>query len=314
MSTAVSAEQPQQPIGAASLNDIKRAYGGTIRVVSGSDFTETVDFSGQCYVFPPRGTCVINDIEDYPWAQTADGKRRRVWGQKEIIEAAASVAYRLCSDEQYGRKGFMVLLGDGQDEERKLVARRRWVAFYEDYCRQQESLWVAKVTAFRAANPSGIPPRQPRAVKMCQDWLSKLDHGLVDLGDGRGASPAIQAPAICGYCSAEFPDEESAKRHVEARHPAAAADTEAVITPRTIEATKRTADGKKDDGETAAAFVLKKAKALCVPVSADEMEALVLEDEAVISELTHRIAKAAAGAPAEASEKRQAAAARGRRR
>jgi len=309
MSTAVGAETTKRAIGAPTIEEINRAYGGVVHVVSGSDFTETVEMAGHYFTFPPRGTCVINDIEDFPWSQSSDGKRRRIWERREVIETAKSLAHRMCSDEHYGRKGFMVMLGDGRDEERKLEARRRWVSFYEDYCRQVESGWVTKITGFRVANPSGVPPRQPRSVQHCQAWLTKLEQGLVDLGDGRGAPAAFQAAAICGYCSAEFEDEVSAKEHVRLRHPAASDDADAVITPQTVEAKKRRPAAEKDE-DTAAAYIVRKAKALGVPLTSEELEGLVVEDKDVISAITARLARAVAGDKAEASEKRRAASAR----
>jgi len=77
MSTAVGAETTKRAIGAPTIEEINRAYGGVVHVVSGSDFTETVEMAGHYFTFPPRGTCVINDIEDFPWSQSSDGKRRQ---------------------------------------------------------------------------------------------------------------------------------------------------------------------------------------------------------------------------------------------
>lgn len=309
MSTGINVPETQ-PIGPVTEAQLDDAQGGGVWVYSGSDWTEVVDMAGHFYTFPPRGACIVRDIVDYPWAKDAAGRRIRVWEQKEITWPARKLAIAMCSEERWGKKGFTVLLGDAGDEERKRQARRKWIVFYEDYCRQQEAQWITRVTIFRSGNPGSMPPRQPRTVEHCQEWLEKLEKGHVDLGEASGGQ--LDAGVVCSYCSKPFMDREGFEEHLRARHPAAVGDPEAAVIPGRAEKEFRNKLSGKNgdplaeetDGPTA--YLVRKAKVLGVPIAPAELEGIILGDQIILDAVAHRIAEAAAGveAPAKGAEER----------
>lgn len=200
-----------------------------IRVYNPSDFRETPQIGGRYYTAEPTSEIEIKDHLEWQRIRTEDGrtvtalfdlKNPQFYNNRSYIlndsrfppkvaMGALQVADEMCSEQHYGPKGFIVLVGDGYDEERKKQAREKWLGWYSEYARGVEQSWIAKVSMYRAGNPGAVPPRQPKSIRAVLGWLDRYDRGLID-----------RQKWICGVCSTEFEIEAELSEHVSRRHPA----------------------------------------------------------------------------------------------
>lgn len=252
-----------------------------ILVGNAGDYEAIPQVAGRFFPVGPGADAVIGDIQDYPWAKDAAGKRVRNWGKKETTVSALDVAKAIVADENFGPKGLFIKVGDAAiDEQSRQAARARFVAWQTDYCLAIESAWIAKVAAHHGANPGAAPLRQPRLVQKALGWLT-LNQGETD--------NAARKEFICRTCSSEFDVEVHLNDHIVARHPALAREITAAVASAPAPSTPY---GDEYDPSV----LLAKARELKVKLLKEELEGLIDGTPEVVKAVTAKLAEAAGAA------------------
>lgn len=285
-----------------------------IAVFNPTDVDDNVMVAGHPYHFPPGGTVLVSDQHKHPWTKDTTGRWRADTSKREVSISAKDIALHIVSDINRGPKGYVILFGDGQDEDRKQAATEKYITWRMDHALSVERAWVAQCAAYGAGNPGAIPPRPSKSVRAELVWLDKNRKGYV----GRKRF-------ICILDSLDWDDQGEATAHAQLSHPGLDAakvviDTAAALQPRPAEAIQAETSGSEsapaprargggpvvdsfgrtDDETLDTAVLLDEAEGLGVNLTRAELAGLLKQDQAVIGAVTSKLA----GVKAKRAEKR----------
>jgi len=294
MSTAIATPEQLAAIGRPK-----------IAVYNPGDEDHHVNVLGRAYDAPANGTFVVEIIRQHPRGKNDSGKVVTFLDRLEDAPGGGADKQVEHILSRYADKGFVALLGDGRDEDRKVEARELYIAWRIDYATTLEATWIQFVTAFLAANPGAAPPRQRRAIREQLAWLEKHRRGLM----GR-------KEFICRVCSQEYDAQPDLETHVTLAHPGLAG-TDAVLhvpaevrvpvvvppAPSEDVGVPGKVEDTDDERGAVGAVLLGEAKKLKLKLTTKELMGLIEDDAKVVNAVIRKVAEAKAAAVAKSGSK-----------
>lgn len=288
------------------------------QVYNPSHYTETFEVYGHPMRFAPR------EVQDIPhkmrWMDTRDihpnpMRVKTLWDRPQVIEVLSEdMAIAICADNRMGPKGFIVLVGDGRDDERVALADQMYLARRVPEVRQIEQEWIAHVVAVHNASP-GVIPRQPPAVREAIDWLERYENGEFDRVSEEDAVVAEQDharllarhPELAAQVKAQAKAAEISRRNARRPPPEAQAEIPPDLRYQRedddeVQAPEPQEDEAPGEVEITGQHILLKAEELKLELGPKDYRGLALNDQATMQRIAGRIGRAL-----EREEKKKAA-------
>jgi hypothetical protein len=274
-----SAAATVAPLTAPTVEQIRAQHTQKVRVYNPTDETVTVPQYGDHYTFEPNSEVEIGPKYRFDMISDRNPKSASngvAWDDpkahprdktaKSRIEAeSAQIASEICSAERMGPKGFCVLLGDPRDPERKLAARRKWIAW-----RLADATARHQALALRATNATpGFPPLIKPNESAALKWLDRYNRGEFN-----------------AYLSSVTEASHQEDLELLARL------TPGLTIPEAPETTAPPAtEAAVPEDQDAGAILLKKAKKAKIALTRAELEGLIEGDESVVEAVARKLAK-----------------------
>lgn len=205
-------------------------------------------------------------------------------GQGAYAHQIAEHLYR-----RYGHLGLVPVYGDGRDDERIVLARRRWIVHKLEVCRSIEHNYELKVA--RTTRPGMLPPPMPKPVRDAVAFRAKYEREATE-----------RARWIAKNGSFEHDDKQVVIAYLQQHFPGQwAADGEGMILDRdtvvgipvsaTPQAQAPAAPAQDDMG-----WLVEEADKLGVDLTRAELRGILARDADVVEGIAGKLAKAKAKA------------------
>jgi len=179
--TESSSVKAKAPLRITSPTEIRNYVQPTVKVYNPTDETDQVQVFGDYYTFPPKFAMAmphkmryLTTLDKNPMAPAV----KTLWEEPLKVEVASEeIATKICSDEVRGLKGFTVLIGDGQDDERIAMADARWIEWRLVDAREREAYYVGICVDMARNAPGAERPRMKKDIKSALKWLKRYEAG-----------------------------------------------------------------------------------------------------------------------------------------
>jgi hypothetical protein len=192
---------------------------------------------------------------------------------KKIVRTAAEVAKAICGDGAMGPKGFVILQGSPEEQQRDMrKAMETYAAHRVKTCEEITRNWESMCAQITA--DGSPPPRRPRKVVMAYEDLERYQYGATPRGQ-----------YICQICGFDTNDEAKFNAH---KHPGKIVPKVSGEAPAPAAPGETKREGPPRDPEAGAALIDRAARA-GVELSVADQKGLRYGDPQVIGDVRDRI-------------------------